>query len=232
MKHLFVIPARSGSKGITGKNIKPLNGKQLIHYSIEYARRFASDDDICLSTDGPEIAQCAALINYNVPFVRPAELATDTVGTYPVLQHALEFYTSRGKRYDAVVLLQPTTPLREEFHFTQALKLFNDSVDMVVSVSESAANPYFNLFEETAEGTLMHSKGDGRIVRRQDAPKVFEYNGSLYIVNARSLQQKNSFAEFGKVIKYEMAGDYHIDLDTPADWEYAEFLISKRKIIG
>ena len=106
-KILFVIPARGGSKGIPGKNIKPLCGKPLIGYSIEVAREFA-DDDICLSTDDPAIAGVAEeQFGLRVPFLRPAELATDRSGTYGVLLHALDFYAARGRLYDTLVLLQP-----------------------------------------------------------------------------------------------------------------------------
>lgn len=108
-KILFVIPARGGSKGIPGKNIKPLCGKPLIGYSIEVAREFADDDDICLSTDDPAIAGVAEeQFGLRVPFLRPTELATDRSGTYGVLLHALDFYAARGRLYDTLVLLQPT----------------------------------------------------------------------------------------------------------------------------
>ena len=229
MRVLFVIPARGGSKGIPGKNIKELGGKPLIHYSLEYARLFATDDDICVTTDSEAIAGSVKNINYHPPFIRPDKLATDTAGSYEVLQHAYSFYKQRGKEYDALVLLQPTSPFRQQFHLEEALKLFNSGVDMVVSVSESAANPYYNLFEENADGFLRVSKGKGSYTRRQDVPRVYEYNGSLYIINTKSLQEKPSFAAFDRVVKYVMDGSYSIDLDTPADWQYAEFTLSRSK---
>ncbi|WP_118973738.1 acylneuraminate cytidylyltransferase family protein [Taibaiella koreensis] len=224
MKILFIIPARGGSKGIPGKNIKPLNGKPLLHYSLQYARQFAGDEDICLSTDDKNIAECAGLIGYEIPFMRPKELATDTVGSYGVLQHALGFYQDRGNNYDAVVLLQPTSPFRERRHLEEALGLFHYELDMVVSVTESALNPYYNLFEEQENGLLRIAKGTGDYVRRQDVPAVYAYNGAIYVINADSLRAKASLSAFSAIRKYVMDQRYAVDLDVPADWAYAEFL--------
>jgi len=195
-KLLFVIPARGGSKGVLGKNIKLLGNKPLIHYSIEFARLFTTDDNICVSTDSREIAASAAELNLEIPFLRPAALATDTAGSYEVLQHALSFFNQQGKEFDAIVLLQPTSPLRKKKHLEEALVLYHPSLDMVVSVKIPAANPYYNLFEENEKGYLELSKGKGQFTRRQDMPEVYEYNGSLYIINCRSLRSKNSFGDF------------------------------------
>ena len=229
MQLLFVIPARGGSKGIPGKNTKPLNGKPLIHYSIEYARQFTTDEFICVSTDSDAIAASAAAIGLIVPFKRPAELATDTAGSFEVLQHALAFYEQKGKPVDAVVLLQPTSPLREKYHLEAALGLYDSSIDMLVSVQESAANPYYNLFEEDNNGYLHSSKGEGNFTRRQHIPAVYAYNGSVYIINASSLKIKASFKSFTKVKKYVMEARYSVDLDTMNDWEYTEYLLKKTK---
>lgn len=226
MQSLFVIPARGGSKGVPGKNIKPLGGKPLIYYSLDYARAFTSDENICVTTDSEAIANCVQAVDYNVPFMRPGSLATDTAGSYEVLQHALSFYQQQGKQYDALVLLQPTSPFREKFHLQEAMELFSQSTDMVVSVNTSALNPYYNLFEENGSGFLRVSKGDGAYTRRQDVPEVYAYNGSIYIINTRSLMEKRSFSSFDKVIKYVMAEQYSTDLDTMADWAYAEYLLS------
>jgi len=227
MRLLFVIPARGGSKGIPGKNIKPLNGKPLIHYSIDFARLFTEDENICVSTDSNEIKQAVEIIGMEVPFMRPAALATDVAGSYEVLQHALSAYSSRGIEYDALVLLQPTSPFRKKEHLDEALQLYTAGVDMVVSVRESPANPYYNLFEEDKAGYLVISKGNGTYTRRQDVPKVYEYNGSIYIISADALKSKKSFKEFSAVRKYVMDDQYSIDLDTPDDWQYAEYLSKK-----
>ena len=108
MECLIVIPARGGSKGIPHKNIKPLCGKPLIYYSIDAARTVAKDEDICVTTDDQDIIKCVENYGLKVPFVRPAELATDKSGSNEVILHVLEFYEAQGKKVDAIVLLQPT----------------------------------------------------------------------------------------------------------------------------
>jgi N-acylneuraminate cytidylyltransferase len=226
MKSLFVIPARGGSKGIPRKNIKLLGGKPLIHYSIEFARLFVSDNDICLTSDDPDIIACAAEIGYKVPFIRPQSLSTDYSGTFEVVKHAVKFFKDINISYDIVILLQPTSPFRLKLHLDEALKLYSSDIDMVVSVSQSPENPYFNLFELNGDGYLKISKGNGSYARRQDAPTVYNYNGSLYIINVKSLERSLAFKDFLKVRPYEMDNRYSLDLDEQIDWMFAEFLIS------
>lgn len=229
MRYLVVIPARGGSKGIPRKNIKPFNGKPLIYYTIDCARAICADEDICVSTDDAEIIAVVEQFGLKVPFVRPAELATDTAGTYEVLLHALDFYEKKGNHYDALVLLQNTSPFRTAEHLKEALKLYTPDVDMVVSVKECAANPYYCVFEENSEGFLHVSKGDGTIYRRQDAPKVYEYNGAIYIINPESLK-KQHMHQFQKRVKYVMDETSSFDLDTMTDWKIAE-MIKKENLL-
>lgn len=219
---LYLIPARGGSKGIPHKNIKPLNGKPLILYSVEVARQLADDADICVTTDDDAIIRVVEGSGLKVPFKRPEELATDTSGSYEVILHALDFFEQKGVIYEVVVLLQPTSPFRTAQHVKEAIALYHDSLDMVVSVSESAANPYYSLFEENEDGFLDKSK-KGNFTRRQDCPKVYEYNGAIYVMNVKSLREK-TIGAFTKTRKYEMPRELSIDLDTPMDWEFAEFL--------
>lgn len=228
MRILFIIPARGGSKGILKKNSKLLNGIPLIFYSIDLARKFADDKDICISTDDKEIIDLIKKErNIDVPFVRPDNLATDSAGTYEVLIHAINFYESQGISYDALVLLQPTSPLRTQANLSEAIELYkNNNVDMVVSVKESKANPYNNLFEENADGFLEKSK-PGNFTRRQDCPSVYEFNGAIYIINIVSLKKKK-ISEFEKIKKYVMNAENSIDIDTPLDWKIVEFLIQEK----
>lgn len=225
---LFLIPARGGSKGIPGKNIKLLDGKPLIHYSIEYARQFATDDRICVSTDSDEIIESVGAIGLRVPFKRPAQLATDTAGSMGVILHALDYYATTAAAIDTVVLLQPTSPLREKKHLQEALELYTHDTDMVVSVCESSLSPYYNLFEENAEGFLSVCKGDGKYSRRQDTPPVYAYNGSIYIINTRSLQSVDALGSLKKIKKYVMEPAFSVDLDTPDDWDYLEYLMARK----
>ena len=226
---LCVIPARGGSKGVPYKNIKILDGKPLITYSIDVARQILSDDDICVSTEDQQIIDIVEKYGLKVPFVRPKKLATDQVGTYEVLLHALNQYKEQGKYYDVILLLQPTSPFRKKHHLEEALGLYSSDIDMVVSVKETAANPYFNLFEEDESGFLKYSKGNGEYTRRQDSPKVWEYNGSIYVINCASLL-KNKMSKFALKKKYPMESIFSIDIDTPIDWVVAEEMIKMNLI--
>jgi N-acylneuraminate cytidylyltransferase len=229
MNTLFIIPARGGSKGLPGKNIKPLNDVPLIFYSIDVAREFTNDSNICISTDDTKIKNLVEKErNLKVPFVRPSELASDSAGTYEVLIHALDFYEMQMKKnYDAIVLLQPTSPFRTKKDVENALHLFNPSQhDMVVSVVETKANPYFTLFEENDSGFLEQSK-KSNYTRRQDCPKVYEYNGAVYVINVNSLK-KMQINEFVRIQKSLMDKENSLDIDTPFDWEIAEYFAKKR----
>lgn len=229
MKLLVVIPARGGSKGIPHKNIKPLNGKPLIYYTIDAARCIADDAHICVSTDDDSIIETVEQYGLRVPFKRPESLATDTAGTYEVLLHALGFYEEKGECFDAVILLQATSPFRTGNHIEEALKLYSDDLDMVVSVKETDSNPYYFCFEEDAEGMLHISKGDGHYTRRQDCPPVYEYNGAIYIINPTSLKAM-PLSKFQKKMKYVMDRECSLDLDTMIDWIIAEYMITDKLI--
>ena len=226
MKPLFVIPARGGSKGIPGKNIKPLGGKPLIAYSVEVARQLAPDSDICVSTDDPAIADVVREMGLEVPFMRPDYLATDNCGTYEVLLHAVKFFEKLGRRYDTMVLLQPTSPLRTADDVRRCLEAYTPDVDMVVTVVEAASNPYYNCYETDSDGFLHISKGDGSYVRRQDAPKAWEYNGAVYVINIDSLKQM-PLSKFPRRRMVEMERSRSIDLDTPLDWIVAEAVVAQ-----
>ena len=226
MKPLIIIPARGGSKGIPHKNIKPLNGIPLIHYTIDVARGIASDDDICVSTDDTEIIKCVESYGLKVPFVRPAELATDTAGTYEVLLHALDFYEKQGKKYDVVLLLQNTSPFRTVQHVKEALELYRPDIDMVVSVNETKTNPYYNCFEDDKDSFLKKTLDCTSFVRRQDAPKTYEYNGAIYVINPEQMK-KMPLGKFTKRIKYVMDDIHSVDLDNMMDWKYAEFIMKE-----
>lgn len=224
-KFLAVIPARSGSKGVLRKNIKPLNGVPLIFYTIDCVRSIFPDEDICISTNDLELIDLVnEQRNMVVPFIRPDELATDQAGTHEVLLHAIDYYESKGKIFDSIILLQPTSPLRTEKNLNEAIDLYlSENVDMVVSVKEAKSNPYFTLFEENEKGYLYQSKF-GNYTRRQDCPKVYEYNGAIYVINIESLK-KNRMAQFSKIKKYIMSDEASIDIDTPLDWKIAEMIL-------
>jgi CMP-N,N'-diacetyllegionaminic acid synthase len=223
---LFLIMARGGSKGIPGKNIKQLNGKPLIYYSIDMARKFVTDDHICVSTDDIEIKRKVEEHGLKVNFLRPDFLGTDNVDSYYVELHAINHFEMAGRYYKVLVILQPTSPFRTREQVQEALQLFSPDMDMVVSVKEADANPYYNLFEEDTSGYIFKSKA-GKYIRRQDCPKVYQYNGAVYVVNIASLKEKPE-SEFLKVKKIIMDDFSSVDLDKPLDWLWAEFLINQK----
>jgi len=226
MKPLVLIPARGGSKGIPGKNIKPLGGKPLIQYTIEAARALFSDEIICVSTDDAKIRETVVALGLHVPFLRPDELATDTAGSYEVMLHAINYYENKGYMPDVLVLLQPTSPFRSSKHIERALALYRNDIEMVVSVKETTSNPYYVLFEENGDGYLEKSK-EATFTRRQDCPTVWEINGAIYVINVESLKSKN-ISNFKRILKSPMDAADSVDIDTPLDWDFAEFLMSKK----
>ena len=221
MRKLFLIPARGGSKGLPRKNILPLNGKPLIHYTIEAAlgaRR--KHDVVCLSTDDNEIVDVAQHYPIDIPFLRPPELASDTATSNDVIRHALAFYQNQGTAFDIVVLLQPTSPLRRDYHIREAVAAWNNSYDKLVSVRNTDSNPYFNLLEEQG-GKLIKSK-EGAYTRRQDAPTIYKINGAIYIYR---VEHNLNHVQPQRLGKYVMSNKASIDIDSEFDLFVAENII-------
>lgn len=227
LRYLYLIPARGGSKGIPGKNIKPLAGIPLIGHTIRQALAIADKNDIVVSTDDPRIAQTAVSEGATVPFMRDAGLATDTASSRSVIIDALERMKAAGKEYDAVVLLQPTSPLRTPEDITRTIRAFEkareerEGADMAVTVCEARTNPYYSAFETDESGFLHISKGDGKYTRRQDAPKVWEFNGAVYVIDSEVIRREE-ISRMSRTVPVEMPASRSIDLDTPDDWERAE----------
>lgn len=220
---LFIIPARGGSKGIPYKNIKNFAGKPLIYYAIDLARKFVDDKDICISTDDSKIISFADEYGLRVPFVRPSELATDTATTNDVLLHALKYYEDKNIYYNRIVLLQPTSPLRQNFHIEEAIALYTEGIDMVVSVCKSSIGSV--LCKENDEG-FIESVFNKNNLRRQDTQDLYIYNGAIYVINVESLKKKG-LARLDKKVKYVMSEEYSIDIDIPLDWLIAEHIYKK-----
>lgn len=232
MKYLYLIPARGGSKGIPGKNIKSLGGVPLIGHSIRHALDAGADQtDVIVSTDSEEIAEIARGCGASVPFLRPAALATDTASSRDAILHAYDTMKAMGREYDAIVLLQPTSPFRRPEDIINAVRAYESAFlkagsiserpGMAVSVSEARTNPYYSAFETDDDGFLHISKGDGRYTRRQDAPEVWEFNGAVYVLNPQLLR-KHEISRLPRIIPVVMPADRSLDLDTLSDWERAE----------
>jgi len=225
VKPLVVIPARGGSKGVPGKNIRLLGGKPLVQYTIEAAQKVFPNEVIFVSTDSPKIKSVVESIGLKVPFLRPPELATDTSGTHEVLIHAIQKFEENGYNPDTIILLQATSPFRTGNHINEAICLYDHSCEMVISVKETRVNPYYLLFEENTEGWLeKFSKGD--FITRQSCPAVYELNGAIYITST-SLLKERPMSKFTRIRKYVMDEYSSHDIDTMLDWEVAEALAKR-----
>lgn len=222
---LFVITARGGSKGLPGKNIKDLCGKPLIAYSIDVARAFTDDENICVSTDSEEIKQVVEEYGLKVPFLRPDELATDTATSNDVLVHAVKFFQEQGRRYKRLCLLQPTSPLRTAEDVEGALSLYREDIDMVVSVTKSHAPAV--LCQEDSDGFVeltFNKNGIGR----QLLADMYEYNGAIYVMNVRSLMEKG-MGGFTRRVKYLMSKEHSVDIDDLIDFQLVETILKNRE---
>ena len=221
MEILYLIPARGGSKGLPGKNIKILGNKPLINYSIDFARNFTTDINICGSTYYIDNIKSVYENNLKIEFKRPKNLSTDNATTNDVIIHAINYYESIGRHYDLVVLLQPTSPFRKIKDLQNMLSNWTKDLDLLVSVKESHDSPYFNMFEENLDGFLEKITGLG-ITRRQDAPKVYALNGSIYVYKVSSI--KNN--QIKKIKKYIMRNSINsLDIDTSFDFLICETVV-------
>ncbi len=224
-KTLVIIPARCGSKGLKNKNILTLNNKPLIHHTIDVAREVFDDKIIRVSTDCEKIKSVSEKTGLKVGSLRSKKLAQDTTSSYDLIMHEINNYEKNNGDLDVVIFLQPTSPFRKPKHIIESQKLYSDKIDMVVSVKRTHSNPYFNLFEESKTGYLKKVK-KSIFTRRQDCPDIWEYNGSIYIMNVKSLKKMN-LNKFKKIKKYEM-DDYHsIDIDNEMDFKLCKFLLDE-----
>jgi CMP-N-acetylneuraminic acid synthetase len=225
MKILGTICARGGSKGVKNKNIKDLAGKPLIAYTIEYLKKWGKADRIICSTDSEIIADVAKKYGAEIPFMRPKDLAKDTSPKLPVLQHILQFCEQQDNiKYDVIIDLDPTSPLRKQRFLNEALDKFLDSdANNLYSVSKANKNPYFNMIEVDENG-YAHLSKNSNVIRRQDAPNVYEMNASIYIFKRDFLQNTNN-VHSDKTIIYEMPDETSVDIDNEIDFKFVEFLL-------
>lgn len=232
MKILGLIPARGGSKGIPRKNIKLLQGKELIRYTIETGLACSVIDEIVVSTDDAEIAKVSQKAGATVPFLRPAHLATDQSPSIDTVIHALKYFENIGQIFDAVCLLQPTTPFRHQKDLEEAIRLFKvKGADSLISVREvpHTFNPHW-VFEEKKDGFLKISTGESQIIsRRQDLPKSYYRDGAVYITKKEIiLEQKSLYGN--TIIHHEMKSSSRINIDTLADWQMAEAFLKENRL--
>ncbi|RME93225.1 MAG: acylneuraminate cytidylyltransferase family protein [Bacteroidetes bacterium] len=229
MRILGLIPARGGSKGIPGKNSKMLAGKPLIAYTIEAALRCSSLARVMVSTDDEGLAAISRSYGAAVPFLRPAALATDSSPTIDTVVHTLRYYQEIGEAYEAVCLLQPTTPFRTAQDIERAIQHFQEAkTDSLVSVREvpHAYNPHWVFLADSDTKTLRIATGDAQIItRRQELPKAYYRDGAIYLTKAKVVLEQASL--YGRSIAYVVSESPHaVNLDTPEDWAKAEALVS------
>lgn len=225
-KTIATICARGGSKGLPGKNIRLFAGRPLFVHTIAHALACSEIDAVYVSTDDVRIADVARAAGAIVPYMRPAELATDEAGKLPVIEHLVSHLERQGELIGRVVDLQPTSPLRESTDISAALATRPDA-QLVVSVAEAADNPYFNLVEQGGDGLVRLCKGAGKM-RRQDAPAVYALNGSIYVWQRAALAHASVHGLWSVgVAPYVMPRWKSVDIDTLEDFEYAQWLFGR-----
>lgn len=230
MDAIAFIFARGGSKGLPGKNIRPLAGKPLIAWAIEQAKAVPRIRRVIVSTDDHDIAQVARDFGADVPFLRPVELAQDNSPEWLAWQHALEWVQSdEGALPEVMVSVPVTAPLRLPMDIEHCLDAYaSGGVDMVVTVTEAHRNPYFNMVKQNPDGTvsLVISPSSG-VTRRQDAPDVFDMTTVAYVTSPQFILKENSvFA--GRIKAVQVPVERAVDIDTLLDFEWAEWLLEKR----
>ena len=220
---LGIIPARGGSKGIPRKNLRNLAEKPLIAWTIEAAQQAKYLDRIILSSEDSEIIAVATSFGCEVPFVRPAIFAEDdTPGIEPVI-HALN---TLPEKYDFIVLLQPTSPLRKGHHIDEAIEMLDHfQAKSIVGISEVKESPYW-MCELNRDQKLSLLLPKSSALRRQDLPKVYILNGALYIASSNQILTEKVFIN-GQTIGFRMDQNSSIDIDDMLDFEIAEILLMR-----
>lgn len=229
MKNIAIIPARSGSKGLKDKNIKLLNGKPLLAYTIEAARESGLFDEIMVSTDSRVYADIAKQWGANVPFLRSDESSNDTASSWDAVKEVIGKYKNLGTEFDTVALLQPTSPLRTSNDIIAGYKVLTERVaNFVVGVCEMDHSP---LWANTLPGDLSMKnfiRPEVAKLPRQSIPTYYRINGALYIVKIEYLTKASNIYK-DKSFALVMKAENSLDIDNLLDFEISEFLLSKIK---
>lgn len=225
MKTIAFIFARGGSKGLPGKNIKPLNGKPLLQYSIDTAKKVSEIADVFVSTDCDSIANVAIACGAKV-IKRPDELATDTSPEWLSWRHAIDYVSKNFGTFDRFVSLPATSPLRNETDVISALdKLKSTDADICISVTPANRSPYFNMVKLADSGTVeVVIKPDGAVSRRQDAPEVYDITTVVYATSVKFVQEHSSIFA-GKVVATVVPKIRAVDIDDIFDFIFAESIL-------
>lgn len=233
-KILLTIAARGGSKGVKDKNIRMLNGKPLIAYTVLQAIRWGKAHKIVCSTDAEAIASLAKEYGAEVPFRRPANLAGDATGKLDVIRHALqEVEAQTNEKYSIVVDLDVTAPIRTVEDIDNAVKLFKEKRPKTVfSVVPCRRNPYFNVVEINQAGYATLTKKLDRVIKsRQEAPRVYDMNASIYVYDRDYLLDPSAKSALSdQTLVYVMDEISTFDIDAEADFDFIEYLVTKGRV--
>lgn len=226
MKTIAFIFARGGSKGLPGKNVKPLNGKPLLQYSIETARKVLQIEDVFVSTDCEIIAEVAKANGVKV-IKRPEELATDSSPEWLSWRHAIEYVTEHYGAFDRFVSLPATSPLRSDVDVVSALeKLDSTGADICISITPASRSPYFNMVKILPDASLeIVVKPEGLVNRRQDAPEVFDITTVVYASSVSFIQEQSSIFS-GRVVATVVPKIRAVDIDDIYDFMFAETVLT------
>ena len=221
---------RSGSRGVKNKNIKLINDRPLMYYTIKQAIKSRIFDHIVVSTDSKKILKIAKSYGAGGWFLRPKKLSLNSSQKIPVIRHALlqseKFY---NKKFETIIDLDVTSPLRKTEDILKAYKFFiKRKANILITGCKSKKNPYFNMIEIKNNKVQVAKKLKKNIYRRQDAPKTYDYNASIYIWRRKALINFKSFYT-SKTVFYEMPESRSIDIDSKLDFKLVEFLLKKRK---
>jgi len=224
MNVLVLIPARGGSKRVPGKNIRKLAGKPLIEWTIAAALGHEDVVEVLVSTDDPDIAAVAKAAGACVPWLRPEYLATDTAGSADVALHALDWFEAQRGAVDALLLLQPTSPLRRRTSVKAGLELFYQNMAMaLVGVSAVQTHPYWS-YRIHADRLIPFLSSVPKNMRSQDLPPAYMVNGAFYLITPELLRRERTFVPFGSRPFLMDDPVEAIDIDTEFDWRIAECL--------
>ena len=230
MSTICSICARGGSIGVPRKNVRLLQGLPLIAHSIRQALACPEIDAVYVSTDDDETAAIAREHGAIVPFKRPAELATSSVGKLPVIQHLIAHLETSGVNITRIVDLQPTSPLRRVEDISAAIALLDPKVDVVITGYLTDKNPYFSMVERKSDGNVgLVAKIDGGFTTRQSAPTVYAMNGSVYVWHRNTLD-KGLWG--GQVRLHEMPPERSVDIDGELDFRLCELILSDASLQG
>jgi len=224
---LALIPARAGSKGLPGKNTRPLLGKPLVAWTIEQALASRYLDKIVVSTDDVNISRIALQYGAEVPFLRPRKLATSPAKMAGVLMHALDFFEKKSYKFDLIMVLQPTSPLRKAEDIDGAIEfLFRKSSRAVVSVCPVEHHPFWcaNLNKDGRIGSFLNPSGIYK--NRQELPEYFRINGAVYLAYTSFFRKNKKFITKG-TYAYKMPRERSVDIDAELDFDFARFLVSR-----